>query len=228
MSYHNWFRQYFKQKHEFSTTEEIVDDVFLLLEARSKEYLKHNDEVYEQLYVDPNEDILNSKPQIIQQVKEELHDFLCMLIDNNVKSVIQVGLGHFGSTQFCLSLICDLVVTVEYDIKNIANYADRELLYNQNNEIFIFGDSTDSETIKSVSNFGEFDCVFIDGNHSYEYVEKDHWNYSKLVKTGGIVAFHDAFLDGDRYGTPRVLSELTEDIQYIRHSKEVGIAYYIK
>jgi len=228
MSYHNWFHEYFKEKHKNSTIKEIIDDVFLLLESRSNEYLKHNDEFYKNLYVGAEEDILNSKPQIIQQVREELYDFLCLLMENNVKKIIQIGLGHFGSTQFCLSLICDKVVTIEYDIKNISNYADRELLYNQNVEIFVFGDSTSNETINKIKNFGDFDCVFIDGNHSYEYVKKDYENYYKLVKNGGIIAFHDAFLDGDRYGTPKVLSEIFVDIQYIRHSNEVGIAYFKK
>ena len=123
------------------------------------------------------------------------------------------------------------MVTVEYDIKNITNYCDREILYNQNIETFIYGDSTNEYVIEKAmeyGNYGEYDCVFIDGNHSYEYVKKDHENYSKLVGRGGIVAFHDALLEGDRYGTPKVLSELDEDIKYIIHSKEVGIAYYIK
>lgn len=228
MAYHNWFQEYFINKHKTSSNEEIIDDVFALLECRGNEYLKHNYENYKELFIDPEDDILNSSPQIIQQVKQELYDFLMILLDKDIKNILQIGLGHFGSTQFCLSLICDKVVTVEYDIKNISNYSDRELLYNQNVETFIYGDSANKSIIKKAEELGKYDCVFIDGNHSYEYVKKDHENYSKLVKVGGIVAFHDAFLEGDRYGTPRVLSELSEEINYIRHSNEVGIAYYIK
>ena len=228
MAYYNWFNEYFKEKHKNSTTEEILDDVFLMLEKRGSEYLKHNYESYKQLWIDPKEDIVNSKPQVIQQIREELYDFLKLLIEKNVKKVLQIGLGHFGSTQFCLSLICDEVVTVEYDIKNIANYANRELLYNQNKEHFIYGDSSDETVISQASNYGKFDAVFIDGNHSYEYVKKDYKNYSSLVKIGGIVAFHDACLDAERYGTPKVISELQREVTLIKHSNEVGIAYYIK
>lgn len=228
MSYHNWFHQYFLEKHKNSSNKEIVDDVMNLLEHRGTEYLHHNKEVYKQLFIDPQEDIVNSKPQIIQQVKEELQDFLLLLLNNNVKRVLQIGLGHFGSTQFCLSLICDTVVTVEYDIRNISNYVDREVLYNQNKEFFIYGDSAKQNVIDDVKKFGEFDCVFIDGNHSYEYVKNDYKNYSQFVKTGGIIAFHDACLDAERYGTPKVLQELDKPIQYIVYSKEVGIAYFTK
>ena len=227
MAYYNWFHTYFKEKHKNSTTEEKINDVFLMLENRGGEFLKHNYEVYKQLWIEPNEDIVNSKPQIIQQIKEELYDFLKLLIENDVKKVLQIGLGHFGSTHFCLSLICDEVVTVAYDIKNITNYSNRELLHNQNKEHFIYGSSIDESVINKAKAFGEFDAVFIDGNHSYEYVKLDWENYSKLVKKNGIVAFHDACLDADRYGTPKVLSEIRRDVILIKHSKEVGIAYYI-
>jgi predicted O-methyltransferase YrrM len=230
MSYHNWFHEYFKDKHKTSTNEEIVDDIFLMLEKRGIEYLNHNYETYKELYVNPNIEIVNSKPQIIQQVKEELREFLTLLLENKVKKILQIGLGHFGSTQFCLSLICDEIVTVEFDIKNISNYSDRELLYNQNIEKFVYGDSTDSNVLTKVLTFGDFDAVLIDGNHSYEFVKKDYENYSKLIKKNGIIAFHDVLLEGERYGTPRVLRELPENIKlnYIIHSKEVGIAYFKK
>jgi spermidine synthase len=125
MAYYNWFNTYFKEKHKNSTTDEKINDVLLMLEHRGSEYLVHNYETYKQLWIDPNEDIVNSKPQIIQQIREELYDFLKLLIENDVKKVLQIGLGHFGSTHFCLSLICDEVVTVEYDIKNITNYSNR-------------------------------------------------------------------------------------------------------
>lgn len=36
-----------------------------------------------------------------------------------------------------------------------------------------------------------FDVVYIDGNHSYEYVKRDILNYQKLVKAGGFLAGHD-------------------------------------
>lgn len=39
--------------------------------------------------------------------------------------------------------------------------------------------------------------LFIDGDHSYEQVKKDYYNYSKFIVKGGVVAFHDvAYFDG--------------------------------
>lgn len=227
MSYLNWFHKYFANKCKGLTNEEILNEVFLLLEERSTEYLDHYNENYKDLYIKPDEDILNSNPQVIQQVKAELYDFLKLILENKVGNFLQIGLGHFGSTQFCLSLICEKVVSVDVDIKNINFYSQRELLYNQNKEIFIHGDSTKPEVVSKAGSEGPYDCLLIDGNHSFEYVKKDHDNYSAFVKTGGIVAFHDALLTGDRYGTPEVLKTLS-NIEYISHSNEVGIAFYRK
>jgi predicted O-methyltransferase YrrM len=39
----------------------------------------------------------------------------------------------------------------------------------------------------------KIDFCFIDGDHTYEGVRKDFEMYSRLVRNGGIVAFHDIF-----------------------------------
>ena len=47
------------------------------------------------------------------------------------------------------------------------------------------------------------DFLFIDGDHSFEGVSKDHQLYSPLVRPGGVIAFHDIVPDfRTRYGTP--------------------------
>ena len=122
----------------------------------------------------------------------------------------------------------EMAVDEDPDNARMLYYYARELFYNQNKEHFIYGSSVDLDTINKAKQFGEFDAVFIDGNHSYEYVKLDWQNYSPLVKKGGIVSFHDACLDAERYGTPKVLKEIGNEISLIRYSKEVGIAYYIK
>jgi len=37
----------------------------------------------------------------------------------------------------------------------------------------------------------QFDVVYIDGNHDYDYVKKDILNYQKLVKPNGFITGHD-------------------------------------
>lgn len=205
-------------------TTACVDVAIMLMECRAS-YVLDREEGYSDLYIDPKVDIVNSNPQVIQQVKEELYEFLCLLSKNNVRSILQIGLGHFASTHFVLSLLMDSICTIEYDDLHIKRYYDE---INLDKETLICGDSTSQEVIQQAKNLGPFDCVFIDGNHSYEYVKLDLENYTPLVKQGGIVSLHDANFEGERYGTPRVIREATHDWKKISHSDEVGIAYFIR
>ena len=192
-----------------------------LMECRAEKILESNDK-YKDSYIDPNVDIINSSPQVIQQVREELQDFLLLLYKHNIKNIIQIGLGHWASTHFALSLLLDKVITIEYDKEHIDRYSS-ELCSDCEDVIhsdsLIYHDSLDDNN---------YDAVFIDGNHSYEYVKKDLYNYSKKIRPGGIIALHDVNFEGDRYGTPKVLKESGYNWIIISHSKEVGIAYRIK
>ena len=98
-----------------------LDVALALMEERAKEILNSND-FYKDLYIDPDVDIVNSHPQVIQQVKEELIDFLKLLQEHDVKDVLQIGLGHWASTHFALSLLTDYITTIEYDIRHIERY----------------------------------------------------------------------------------------------------------
>ena len=197
-----------------------IDMALSISEQRSRNILEKND-WYKDLYIDPNVDIVNSHPQVTQQVREELVDFLNLLVENNTKTMLQIGLGHWGSTHFILSLLLDHMTTIEYDREFIERYQPES---DSGFETIINGDST--VVHKDIDQ--QFDALFIDGNHSYEYVKKDLENYWDKVKDGGIVALHDVNFEGERYGSPRVLRESGYDWKFISYSKEVGIAYVIK
>lgn len=226
----NYFHRYIRnQIAKCPTVDTKVEAILELLEARGEDFLK--EEQYDDLYIRPDEDILNSKPQVIQQVRAEFKDFLCLLMGMRTKSFLQIGLGTFGSTHLATSLFCDKVTSVEFDMERANNWIFEEPLSLKNDfveNVILVGDSRGDKVIERTAEHGPYDAVFIDANHSYEYVKADHENYSPMVGKGGVVAFHDALLEGDRYGTPRVLNELGKDLQFITHSKEVGIAYYIK
>ncbi len=214
-------KKFLKQYVHGQTVLPKIDIALSILEQRSRNILSQND-WYKDLFIDPNVDIVNSHPQVVQQVREELEDFLNLLQDNNVENILQIGLGHWGSTHFTLSLLFDHVTTIEYDQQFIDRYrAEMDSEF----ETLLQGDST---VVHNSVPDDSFDAVFIDGNHSYEYVKKDLENYYPKVKDGGIIALHDANFEGERYGTPRVLRETDYDWKFISHSAEVGIAYFIK
>lgn len=58
----------------------------------------------------------------------------------------------------------------------------------------IVGDSHEPSTLhqlKAALDGGEIDFLFIDGDHTFEGVSRDYRWYRPMVRTGGIVAFHD-------------------------------------
>lgn len=208
-------------KKYLSQHSEPIEEALKIMECRADEILKRNNK-YQDLYIDPDVDIINSNPQVIQQVKKELQDFLSLLAEHNVKNLLQIGLGHWASTHFVLSLLLDHITTIEYDFTHIRRYLPESC---NGCESILRGDSL---TLHSSLEDGSFDAVFIDGNHSYEYVKQDLENYSKKVKKGGIIAMHDANFEGDQYGTPQVIRESPFEWSFISHSEEVGIAYTVK
>lgn len=65
----------------------------------------------------------------------------------------------------------------------------------ENQQIHLLqGDSHQKEmyqNLQSILNGRMVDYLFIDGDHTYEGVKKDFEMYSPLVRSGGIIAFHD-------------------------------------
>jgi predicted O-methyltransferase YrrM len=210
-----------------------VDDksstIIDLVKARGTEYLENNKR-YSELFIDPLSDISQREAQVIQQVEQELKDFLDLILINKTKNVLQIGLGHFGSTHFCLSLICNKVVTIDSCLEFISNYKNREKTYNKNKDIFVYGPSNNKNVIEHASYYGPYDLIFIDANHTYEYVKQDYDNYINILVPGGICAFHDTILTAEQYGVAQFINELrpSKNITDITHSKTTGISYFIK
>ena len=213
-------KQFIKQFIQNQELTSKIDMTLGISEQRGRNVLATND-WYKDLYISPDVDIVNSHPQVTQQVREELVDFLKLLEGHGVKKMLQIGLGHWASTHFILSLLLEHITTIEYDLDFIKRY---EAEADSNFETLLHGDSTVLHSTLTE----QYDAVLIDGNHSYEYVKKDLKNYYPKVKVGGIVALHDANFEGERYGTPRVLRESDYEWSFISHSEEVGIAYLIK
>ena len=89
---------------------------------------------------------------------------------------------------------------------------------------FIEGNSTQENTIKQVQlglNGKEVDFLLIDGCHDYDVVKKDFENYSRFVRTGGLVAFHDTS-PGD--GPWRVIEELASSGYIVDNIPRVSMA----
>jgi predicted O-methyltransferase YrrM len=71
----------------------------------------------------------------------------------------------------------------------------------------------------------KLDYLFIDGDHTYEGVKKDFEMYSPLVRSGGLVAFHDVAEHGRELacGVDKFWNEIKEQYKHremIENSKQ--------
>ena len=183
----------------------------------------------------------------IQQIREEIQDFVALLISEELTcSMLEIGLGYYGSTHFLWRLFFDRVITVEKIHERIRAFGKNtkdfygKWVLNDQKSSFLIGMSNDTSTVRKayelVVKMNGIDVLFIDGDHSYEAVLADWLLYSPLVKKDGIVAFHDSTLLGPDLGVPQLLDKLSKgqidgtkrDILQIDYSKNVGIAYYKK
>ena len=67
--------------------------------------------------------------------------------------------------------------------------AHKRLEHFDNRIVWIEKDSTDIKTLNDIKE--PLDFVYIDGNHSYEWVKKDISNWYDKIKIGGLISGHD-------------------------------------
>jgi cephalosporin hydroxylase len=118
-----------------------------------------------------------------------------------------------GGTLFCfikLSSSDTIFISIYLPFFRIKRYISKGESYlnslfnwfvNENQKLYLIRSSSlDKNTINKVKEILDnktIDFLFIDGDHSYKAVKSDFENYSKFVRKGGIVAFHDINLIKD-------------------------------
>lgn len=126
------------------------------------------------------------------QDKFELWQLLILLDHFGPARILEIGV-HRGGMIETLRRVFPHAITVGIDTDfSHLEYTDF---------IQVEGSSQDPEIRdKAVQNFGRhgIDFLFIDGDHHYEAAKKDFEMYAPLVKSGGIVAFHDIQRDPAR------------------------------
>jgi predicted O-methyltransferase YrrM len=139
------------------------------------------------------------------QLANEIRAFLELLEANPPRTVVEIGTGR-GGTFFLLGHAAhETALLVSIDAPEAdgfggrAAYKRRAGLYRafartEQRVEYIVADSHHSATyerILGVLGRERVDALFIDGDHTLGGVETDFRLYSPLVRSGGIVAFHD-------------------------------------
>ena len=136
--------------------------------------------------------------------KSTRRHFLQHLIDtNNFTVMVEIGVRRGGTTFHLLDNCANLVIyAIDTDIGQFYNkdvkkkYGDRLIPIQGFSEAVV--DQIPNESV---------DLVFIDGNHSYEYVYKDIVKYSPKLKPNGLLTGHDI----DYPGVNRAVTELVKN-----------------
>ncbi len=155
----------------------------------------------------------------LMQSPFELPDFIFALKqhekDNGkkIKRFLEVGFSSgINNTVLNKFFNFDEIVAVDIFSSSINGDSLSANLMHKNLTL-ICGDSTSKRVLSIVDKFELFDLVFVDANHTYEYVKKDFENYVKMLEKGGVIAFHD-IESPDWPGINKFWNELKETGKY--------------
>jgi GT2 family glycosyltransferase/predicted O-methyltransferase YrrM len=150
---------------------------------------------------------LRSYPTFLPpQRKPEILRFLTMVRDLAPERIGEIGTAS-GGTAFLLSRCApprSRLVTLDIGTRAGQPEALSILAGSDRAIISLIADSHRAETAKQFGQAagGALDVLLIDGDHSYEGVSQDFERYRKLVRPGGLIAFHDIVPDSRSRGGP--------------------------
>lgn len=150
----------------------------------------------------------------ISQIESEISSFLEFAAREKPRTVCEVGVADGGNSFLLCQALPDVSLFIGIDLYVRNRYPltvfcgrDREML-------LINSGSTNAATLAAVRQKlagRSIDLAFIDGNHEYEAAARDFLEYSKMVRDGGLIAFHDIVPDR-RPGLQRTLDSFSEKI----------------
>jgi predicted O-methyltransferase YrrM len=131
-------------------------------------------------------------PNYLVQNHHEISALLDFLSGKNIKNVIEIGTQRGGTAELWANLVKPdgKVYCIDF-FNNDPDYRRSDLA---NHIVEIKGNSRDIETINKLNNLlndTKVDMLFIDGDHSYEGVMADYFNYRNFVRDRGLIVFHD-------------------------------------
>jgi len=130
------------------------------------------------------------------QIEEELHLLFDEVQKIKPKVILEIGVENGGTAFFWLSILKEtngIYIGIDVDptvVKRTSYLLDR---FGSSFNLII-GNSVAEETKERVNKILDkksVDFLFIDGDHSFNAVKFDYEAYKPLVRSGGIIAFHD-------------------------------------
>ncbi len=144
---------------------------------------------------------VSSEIFLANQKTTEITSLLSELQKLQPKTVVEIG-THRGGTMFLFSQACSpsaILISIDFQYPSL-HYPKAIPAFKRPLQriICIQADSHQATTLKQVRRLIKnrpIDFLFIDGDHSYDGVKKDYELFSPLVRSGGVIAFHDIVTD---------------------------------
>jgi cephalosporin hydroxylase len=154
------------------------------------------------------------------QWRSEFVEYARLVSEQRPSAALEIG-SFRGGTLFVLTKLANPDATViSLDLPasrfgKVCRWAQTPIFhrFTQNGQTLhlLRADSHRKETLSAVSNLlngRRLDVLFIDGDHTYAGVRADFEMYSPLVRSGGLVAFHDIAVQPLPNEVVRLWSEL--------------------
>ncbi len=137
------------------------------------------------------------------QIHSEIKALLELLAERQPRRILEIGTNH-GGTLFLFSRVArEDALLVSLDLPEGAfggGYPKwkvplfRTFSTGHQELVLLRGDShvqASLDQVRTILKGERLDFLFIDGDHSYEGVRMDFEQYHGLVRSGGLIAFHD-------------------------------------
>jgi len=133
-------------------------------------------------------------PVPVFQWESEFNTVLDLYRRLEPEKVLEVGTYHGGTLYHWMNAAaveCQVVTLDSYAVGVDNRHLYRDWCPPHVDLVVLQGDSRDPSTVGEVEAYGPYDWAFIDAGHYYGEVKADWENYGPMVKSPGVVVFHD-------------------------------------
>jgi len=170
------------------------------------------------------------------QLKEEISEFLKILQTTRPKTILEIGTERGGTFYLLTKVASSDATLISMDLpggpfgggyprwktffyKSFGSVNQKLHLLRMNSH-----DPSTLHEVKKILGELKLDLLYVDGDHSYEGVKLDFEMYGKLVRRGGMIAFHDIVpnVPERRVGVPAFWNEIKNGFNFTEIVKNRG------
>jgi hypothetical protein len=136
------------------------------------------------------------------QIPEEFEQLIRAVCDIPLRNVMEIGSEAGGSFYVWCQLASGIKISLDLPTgaSGSGKFTDYQAFEERSRRLASWGGHTitsDSHSpiargrVREALNGQLLDFLFIDGDHTYEGVKADYFDYKGFVRPGGLIAFHD-------------------------------------